>query len=78
MSVPLSSVPYWWLIDGIGHVLACHTDCHCGECDTYLSLCGMSGSLGEWGPMRPDAVCSECRKRLEWPALAMFDLPTYR
>ncbi len=63
--VPLEKVPLWWTLDGVGHALHCYTPkCRCGHCPRYAAACGLKSNEGEHGPIRPNRVCSECRRVL--------------
>jgi hypothetical protein len=66
--VPIDDVAWWWVVDGIGHVLL--SECTCGQCpDRYEGLCGRSGP-GLKAREMPAAVCPDCRRALASPTLA--------
>lgn len=73
MAVDLESVPQWWTLDGVGHVL--YSACTCGECDdARAALCGLHApALGDVGDAVPPRVCSACRRALSRPTLKLGD-----
>ena len=71
MPVAISSVRAWWILDGIGHAL--FSFCHCGECpDRFQAVCGLRGLDGERTDIRPDVVCSACKRRLADPSIFIY------
>lgn len=70
MTVPLQSVPAWWVAGGMAHVLL--SECTCGQClDRYRALCGVFGQNGRKAETAIGAwpICAACLALISDPHL---------